>query len=324
MFRISSHHILVFSAILLGGMVYNKLDIRAGVFNDNALRPTIIKRDHFPKILVDPIGEEYILNKPPHRIVSATLGTDEMLSALVDSDRIMGVTSLSDNVHMSNIPQEYPDQIKRIQGGIEEILSLEPDLVFVASYTRAEVVRLLLSSDIPVVRLSQYDSFKDIEDNIQLVAKVTGNEQQAASLLEELHQNAQLITQKVSGLNRARVLYYSLNGYTAGAGTKINEMIEMAGGYNVVNETQITGSHKISEEIAIGLEPDIILISGISPDSQVPASELLSARTPWQSTPAVLNNQVYDLQGAWLLSVSQYSWDGIEVLARILHPEAFK
>lgn len=324
MFRISSHHILVFSAILLGGMVYNKLDIRAGVFNDNALRPTIIKRDHFPKILVDPIGEEYILNKPPHRIVSATLGTDEMLSALVDSDRIMGVTSLSDNVHMSNIPQEYPDQIKRIQGGIEEILSLEPDLVFVASYTRAEVVRLLLSSDIPVVRLSQYDSFKDIEDNIQLVAKVTGSEQQAASLLEELHQNAQLITQKVSGLNRARVLYYSLNGYTAGAGTKINEMIEMAGGYNVVNETQITGSHKISEEIAIGLEPDIILISGISPDSQVPASELLSARTPWQSTPAVLNNQVYDLQGAWLLSVSQYSWDGIEVLARILHPEAFK
>lgn len=324
MFRISSHHILIFSAFLLGGMVYNKLDIRAGIFNDNALQPTIIQGEHFPKILVDPIGEEHTLNTPPQRIVSATLGTDEILSALVDNDRITGVTYLSDNAHMSNIPQQYPDQIKRVQGDIEEILALEPDLVFVASYTRAEVVRLLLSSNIPVVRLSQYDSFKDIEDNIQLVAKVTGSEQQAASLLQALHQNAQLITQKVNDRNRARVLYYSLNGYTAGAGTKINEMIEMAGGYNVINETQITGSHKISEEMAIGLEPDIILISGISPDSQMPASELLAARTAWQSTPAVLNNQVYDLQGAWLLSVSQYSWDGIEVLARILHPEAFK
>lgn len=324
MIRISSHPIFIALAILVGVMAYLELDIHAEIFNDNALRPTIIQGDHFPKVLVDPIGEAYTLNQPPQRIVSVTLGTDEILSALVNSNRITGVTHLSDNLDMSNIPHWYPEHVKRVQGEVEEILALEPDLVFVASYTRAEVVRLLLSSNIPVVRLSQYDSFGDIEDNIQLVAKVTGTEQQAASLLEGLRQKAQLITQKVNGRNRARVLYYSLNGYTAGAGTKINEMIEMAGGYNVIKETQITGSHKISEEIAIGLEPDIILISGGSPDNQAPPSELLSARASWQNTPAVLNNQVYDLQGTWLLSVSHYSWDGIEVLARILHPEVFK
>ncbi len=301
-----------------------ELDIHAEIFNDHALRPTIIKGEQFPKILVDPIGEEYSLNEPPQRIVSITLGTDEILSVLVDTNRITGVTHLSDIASMSNIPHWYPEQIKRIQGEVEEILSLEPDLVFVASYTRAETVRLLLSSSVPVVRLRHYDSFRDIEENIQLVAKVTGSEQQATTLLATLRKNAQSITQKVNGLDRARVLYYSLDGYTAGAGTKINEMIEMAGGYNVINETNITGSHKISEEIAIGLEPDVVLMSGWSPEGEIVPSERLAARPAWQNTPAIRQQRVYDLRGTWVLSVSQYSWDGIEEIAKLLHPEVFE
>ncbi|MFD2230371.1 ABC transporter substrate-binding protein [Alkalimarinus sediminis] len=323
MFRVSSQHILFILAILLGGVVYGKLDIHAEIFNDSTLRSTIIKGEQFPKILVDAIGEDYPLNHPPKRIVSATLGTDEILSALVDHERMAGVTYLADVPSMSNIPHWYPDNIPRVQGEAEEILSLEPDLVFVAAYTRAETVRLLLRSNIPVVRLRQYDSFSEVEENIMLVAQITGTEAKATSMLNKLHQSAQVIEQKVNGLNRPRVLYYSLDGYTVGSGTKINEMIEMAGGYNVINDTDIKGAQKISEEMALGLEPEIILVNGWGAENSSP-SELLAARTAWQNTPAVINRQVHDLQGVWLLSVSQYSWDGIEEMARLIHPEVFE
>ncbi|UZE96469.1 ABC transporter substrate-binding protein [Alkalimarinus alittae] len=323
MFRLSSHHILILSALLLSGFIYGKLDIHAEIFNDSSFRSTIIKGDEFPKILVDAIGEEYSLNQPPQRIVSATLGTDEILSALISTDRISGVTYLADNTSMSNIPGWYPEQIQRVQGEVEEILSLEPDLVFVAGYTRAETVRLLLRSNIPVVRLSHYDSFSDVENNIMLVANITGAEKKAATMLNKLHRDAQVIKKKVQGLRRPRVLYYSLDGYTVGTGTKINEMIKMAGGYNVMNDTHITGAQKISEEMALGLEPDIILVNGWASEKPSPA-ELLATRIAWQNTPAVLNKQVHDLHGVWLLSVSQYSWNGIEEIARLIHPEVFE
>ncbi|WP_250655650.1 ABC transporter substrate-binding protein [Alkalimarinus coralli] len=324
MFKISSQHILIVFALLLCGILLIRLDINIALLNDNALRPTSVKGAHFPKMLVDPIGEEYPLLRPPQRIVSVTLGTDEILSALVDSDRVSGVTHLADDPIMSNIPNHYPAHVKRITGEVEEILSLEPDLVFVAAYTRAETVRLLLGSKVPVVRLSHYRSFSDIEANIRLVASVVGNEPQAEAMFNALQQNIQSIKQRVSGKSRPRVLYYSMNGYTAGAGTTIDEIIEIAGGYNVINETHIKGTQKISEEMAIGLEPDVILMNGWAPDSTPTPSEFLAMQPAWQNTPAILNNRVYDLKGAWVLSVSQYSWHGIAPVARLLHPEVFE
>lgn len=324
MFKISSHHIFIVIAVLFCSMLLARLDINVALFNDSALQTTSIKGTHYPKMLVDPIGEEYPLTGPPKRIVSVTLGTDEILSALVDSDRMSAVTHLADDPVMSNIPNQYPDHVKRVKGEVEEILSLEPDLVFVAAYTRAETVRLLLSSNIPVVRLSHYRSFSDIEANIRLVASIVGSEQQAEAMLSELQQNIQIIKQRVSGQNRPRVLYYSMNGYTAGAGTNIDEIIEIAGGYNAINETNITGTQKISEEMAIGLEPDVILMNGWTPDSSPTPSEYIAMQPAWQNTPAVLNSRVYDLKGAWVLSVSQYSWHGIAPVARLLHPEVFE
>lgn len=319
----SSYLIVILSCIVLGGFLYGKLDIHAGIFNDQAFRATHIKGDVFPKVLIDAIGEEYPLMAPPQRIVSATLATDEILSELVSVERISGVTYLVDNASMSSIPRWYPKQIQRVQGEAEEILSLEPDLVFVAAYTRAETVRLLLNANIPVVRLSLYDSFKDIEDNITLIGQITGQEEKAAMMIKARQQQAQAVIQKVQGLNKPRVLYYSLDGYTVGIHTKINEMIEIAGGYNVMSETDIQGTQKIGEELALSLEPEIILISGGFAGSP-PPSQILATREAWQSTPAVMNEQVFDIQGTWLLSVSQYSWDGIEAMAKLIHPEVFK
>jgi cobalamin transport system substrate-binding protein len=324
MFKTLKTIVISLFALLVGMALLWDLDIRVQYFNDNTLQPTLIKGVNFPKTLVDATGEEYLLDDAPRRIVSVTLGTDEMLSELVDDKRVIGVTNLVDDIGISNIPHKYPSHVKRIRGEIEGILALEPDLVFVASYTRAETVRLLLGAGIPVVRLSGYSTLQNIEENILTVAQITDSEDRALALIENLQAGVEKVTNRIQGQQPPRVLYYNLKGYTAGIGSTVDEMIQIAGGYNVVHETGIKGSHKINEEMAIGLEPDVILMSGWTQDGKTSPAELLMQNPAWQHVPAVLNNRVYNLQGAWVLSVSQYSWDGIKHIAALLHPEVFE
>ena len=108
----------------------------------------------------------------------------------------------------------------------------------------------------------------------------------------------------------------------------MNEMIEIAGGYNVIHDTGMKGTQKISAELAISLEPEIILMKGWgsivdsnsgSTENETPAQELMDLPA-WQNVPAVKNQRVYTLNGAWVSSVSQFSWLGIEEIAEFLHP----
>ncbi|MBN3562138.1 ABC transporter substrate-binding protein [Aliamphritea spongicola] len=311
-------------AVLLGALLLSQLDIRAGLFSNNALTATQIEGDTFPKTLTDAIGARYTLEQPPRRIVSMTIGTDEILARLVPPDRVVGITGLADYPSLSNVTGHYPPATKRLQGNIEEILSLEPDLVFIASYTQAETVRQLLGAGIPVVRLTDFSSFKDLATNIRLVAAATGSSPKAEQQLTELQQLLNRIKNTYRNAPQPRVLYYNLDGTTTGPGTTIDEIIRLADGFNVISETGIQGSQTISEELAISLAPDIILMGTGAPDNQDSTAMQLMQRPAWKNVPAVINRQVYSLKGAWLLSTSQYSWLAIEPVARLLHPEIKK
>lgn len=312
---------------LIGAGLLWTVDIRPGLLSPGALQATQIQRisqdKDFPIVLTDAIGESIQLNQPPQRIVSATLVTDEILSVLVDSSRIAGVTFLADNAAISNVPDHYPYSIQRIQGEVEEIIALQPDLVFISPYTRAETVRLLLGTQIPVVRLPDLNTFSDIENSINLTALATGTSEQAEEILQPIKSKLIELREKLESTERPRVLFYNLGGTTVGPGSTIDEIIELAGGYNVVRSTGIKGSQKINEELAISLQPDVILVSGWVNQDGTPASEQLKMLSAWKNVPAVKQHQVYDLNGGWLFSTSQFTWDGIHQVANILHPHLF-
>lgn len=306
---------------LIGSALLWTMDVRPGLLSPGALQPTQIEGNIFPITLIDAVGESIQIERPPQRIVSATLATDEILSALIDSAQIAGVTFLADNAAISNVAGHYPASIKRIRGEVEEIMALQPDLVFISPYTRAETVRLLLGSDIPVVRLSDFNTLSDIASSIKLIAAATGTQSKALELLQAIYtQQAKLLTE-LAKFNRPRVLFYNLNGSSVGPGSTIDEIIHLAGGYNVARDTGIKGSQKINEELAISLQPDVILVSGwVDPDGKTPA-EILAERGGWQNVPAVLQNRIYNLNGGWLFATSQFTWEGIEQVAGLLHPQ---
>lgn len=278
----------------------------------------------FPMTLKDPSGIVYSLTQPPQRILSATLVTDHILSDLVSPTRLVAVSDYVDYPSLSNIVGFYDSTISRTKGEIESMLALQPDLVFVASYSNPETVRYLLRSGIAVVRLSEFNAFHDIINNIQLIAKVTNSQTQADFIIADLNARIRFIQQQVENRPKPRVLYYDLNGYSVGGNSLMDEAITLSGGVNVAQGVIPDGEHKISEELAISLQPDVIVLNqwvfNQSQGEQSPA-DILKNKKAWANVPAIMQNRVYAVPGTWLRSVSQHRIKGVEAIASLLHPD---
>lgn len=319
--------LLIFALIIvLSGVIIDTFQGKLfALFNhSDAQFTTQISAGDFPKTLTDVTGISYTLAQPPKHIISATLATDHILSALVSQERIVGVSRYVDYPSLSNIVDFYAPSIRRTKTEIESILSLQPDLVFVASYSDPEAVRYLLRSDIAVVRLSEFKSFADIINNIRLIADITDSEAKGQQVIDDLENRIEFIKAQVKPYKKPRVLYYDLNGFSVGGNSLMNEAINISGGINVAENILPDGEHKISEELAISLQPDIIVMSQwIFNDNQQQKSpvDILKNKAAWASVPAIKNNKVYAVPGTWLRTVSQFRIKGVEAIAAMLHPE---
>jgi len=284
---------------------------------------TQVTGEGFPKRLIDPLGREHQLAAPPRRVASAILAGDEMLAGLVSPSRVVGVTDIVDDPGISNVADHYPDEIPRIRAEIEALLALRPDLVLVSTHSDAIGVRMLLTAGVAVARFAAFDSFDEVARNLHLLGEILGVPGAARNRVAEMHQRLAAVREAVALRPRPRVLYYSLSGSTGGPGTLTDEMIQLAGGYNLVRETGISGYQRITRELAIALQPEVVILSDWSGGGDASGAEQLSTDPAWQAVPAVRNGRVYALRGAWVTSGSQFRVAGVEALARLLHPEAF-
>ena len=319
--------LIIFALFLIAvlSIIYiNKQSIKNYIPKFSTTQSTEIKGDSFPLQLIDQSGVSFTLEKPPTRIASITLATDQILSELINQDRLVAVTQYVDYPSLSDLVGFYDKSIPRIQGKIEPILTQQPDLVFIASYTQAETVNYLLRSNIGVIRLNEVKNFNDIMSNISLVAKATDTQIKGQEIINIIETKLADVALQVKGKTKPRVLYYDLNGYSVGGDSLMDESILLSGGINIANGVIAEGENKISEELAISLQPDVIILNkwvfNQGKDSPSP-TEILKNKPAWKNVPAILNNRVYAVKGTWLRSVSQARVNGVMVIAKLLHPD---
>src|SRR5271163_3170507 len=130
---------------------------------------TTLQRATYPRVIRDSSGNTLVIGARPRRIVSQTLGSDELLFGVCAGDRLVGVSSVALDGKYSNVA----DQVRALSlpsvKTVEEVVELNPDLVFVASYSAAEQVELLRATGIGVFRLSNFDHIDGIMSNIRAV-----------------------------------------------------------------------------------------------------------------------------------------------------------
>ena len=281
-------------------------------------------RDGFPGKLRDGGGEEVAIKARPVRIVSQTLGTDEILWEICPRERIAGVSKIGLEPKYSVIADELKAAKITPISNAEEILQLQPDLVFVASFSRAETVESLQASGATIFRFANFDSIEDIQRNIRLVGEAIGEEANAEKLVARMNNELAAVKARIpTDVKPPRVLSFSLSGSTAGAKTLFDSIVRAAGAANVAAEKGLRGFPKISAEQAVEWQPDFILIGAEAVRAEYARKQLLE-HPVIATTAAARNGRIIALDNRYLLSVSQYITQSVRELADALYKEKAK
>jgi iron complex transport system substrate-binding protein len=294
---------------------------RTALVGARGLTDSWTRPGEFPKPLRGPAGDEHMLPRPPRRIVSTYLGADEVLAALVATERVVGVSAFVDDPATSNCHDAYPARVRRLHADPETIVSLAPDLVCVAGFTGSDALRLIIGARLPVVRWSRFDSFADVLTQIRLLGAAVGEEARAETLAGGVEALLADLERRLAGARRVRVLYYDPPSYTMGRGTLLGEILNRAGGENVAEELGMIGPGQIGLETVLALEPEAIIMPNYA--GNTPTLRALGDDAIWRQVPAVRAGRVHEIPGAWIATVSHHAAQGLARVARELHPEAF-
>lgn len=278
-----------------------------------------------PIQLTDGLGRTVSLPAPAMRIVSLAPSNTEILFAIGAGSQVVGRDSFSD------YPQEV-SEITDVGGGFgefntEAILALKPDLVLAADIIPPEKIQALEDLGLIVFSIANPVDFEELFNNIQLVGKLTAHEEEAQKLISELKQRLQQVEEKVMLSSYLPLVFYELDAsdpnapWTAGPGTFIDTLITKAGGFNL--GASLEGAWvQISLEVLIQKNPDIIILGDYTWGGVTP--EAVAARAGWKVLKAVKENKVFTFDDNLVSRPGPRLVDGLEAMARLLHPELFE
>jgi len=186
------------------------------------------------------------------------------------------------------------------------------------------VVKQLKEAGLTVFILSNFNSIKDIENNIITLGNVVGEEINAADLVNSMEAELQEIADAVKDVTPLTTVYYAPDGYSDGPGTTIDEVITRAGGINIVTKGGIKDAFpQLSDEFMVTQDPDVVMLAGFN--SYAPQFvEKFNTNPAFQTLKAIKDKRVVVVNDAHIGSVSQYIVKGVADVAALLYPDAYQ
>ncbi len=269
-------------------------------------------------LLLLPVLSAYA--QTPRRIVSLAPSITESLYQLGAQDCLIGVTS-----YCNHPPQA---KTKNIIGNlsnpnIEKIYSLSPDLVLTVEGTnRPRTIKKLKDLNLKVVTFKQATSLDDITKNFIRLGKLLEKQKEAQEIVEEVESKVSFIAQKVEGLPSLRI-FWQVGAHplvTAGRNSFVSDFMKYAGGINIFANIPIKYP-RVSREEVIKRNPEIIILVTMG---DVTAKEEDYWRQ-FKDLEAVKINRIYIVNADKVCRPTPRSFlAGLNELAKLLHPEAFK
>ena len=262
----------------------------------------------------------------PERIVTASIGHDEVTLALVPGDRLVAVGAVTKDATYSNVAS-LVQEVAEISRDPETIIAQSPDVVVTSPFFPAEAIEALSSTGIPVVQTELKHDPEARIDSILLMGYIFGEEERAvefASEVRERHDSLIAVTGEASP--RPRVLamtQYSDKLWVAGGNSTEGGVITAAGGANAAEEAGIEGNQTTSLEGVIAMNPEVIIIAQPLEFGAEDFRQSLYANEALAEIPAIKNEQVHIVEGKHFTTLSYWNIRGAEDLARILWPEDF-
>jgi iron complex transport system substrate-binding protein len=268
--------------------------------------------------VTDQTGRTVTLAAPPRRIVSLVPGVTEMVFAIGAEERLVGVTDFCD----------YPAAArkKRSVGGmlapsLETLVALQPDLVVATDSGNTDETRVQLARLRLPVYLVSPKGIADVFRTMEQLGSLTGQAARAGDVVAGLERRVRAVAERVAARPRLRVLYvvWPEPLIVPGRGAAVTELIELAGGASVT-ASAAEGYPRWSVEAAVAQAPEMILLARHgSGTGQV-------SRDKWErfaGQPAIRAGRIHNVDGDLFHRFGPRVVDALEILARLVHPEAF-
>jgi iron complex transport system substrate-binding protein len=205
----------------------------------------------------------------------------------------------------------------------ERITSLKPDLIIAtgAGNTREMVDRLEKLGFMTYVIFPK--NFNDILQSIADIGQIVNREKETRGIIGGMRKRSQRVIELTKDLPRPKVFVQIGDApvVTVGKGSFADDLIRLAGGENIAGKEKEVYPRFGMEEI-LKRSPEVIVISSMNPKGDY--QKTLQEWTRWKTIPAVKNGRIYLIDSDLIDRPSPRIVDGLEELARVLHPEKFK
>ena len=252
------------------------------------------------------------------RIVSLAPNLTEIVYAVGAGDRLVGDTTYCDYPAEANSVAKIGDTLRP---STERIIALKPQIVLVSTASQLEAFAKQLDEQHIAVYVTNPQSLDDVFRSIQTLGDLFGHHDWTATLLDEMRRRAAAVEVATRQAKAVRVFYQVSDSplYTIGRDSYLTDLLRRAGGVSVTAD--VPGAFpRFSDEGALAARPEAIIL----PTGGSMGSANSTVAGPLRKSPAALNDRVYKINEDHLSRPGPRLIDGLEEMARALHPEAFK
>ncbi len=271
------------------------------------------------RIVTDQLGRKIELKEKPERIVALAPSITEVVFALGKGNSLKGVTIFSD----------YPAEAKTIPKvgsyvnlDLEKIVSLQPDIcIAVKDGNAKDVVLRLEALKIPVYAVDP----RGLDSVMKAVLEIgdlldAGNK--AEEIVSDMRERVEQVKTIVNKKQHKPKVFFQIGIapiVSIGTDTFINELITLAGGENLA-KGDVTYP-RFSREQVLVLSPEVIIITSMARGEIF--EKVKAEWQRWSGLPAVRDDRIILVDSNILDRPTPRMVDGLELLARVIHPDLF-
>ncbi len=278
---------------------------------------------------LDRAGNKITIPEKVEKIVSLNPAITETLVDMGLADKLVAVDDYSQYVIASST--DSIPVFSMYEPDHEQLIALEPDIIFTSGMVYAGGDNPYVTEEeagICVADIPSSTSIAGIQDDIRFIGEVTGEKASAEEIISDMQAKIDEIVDDASSIpedEKKTVLFllsvptddYS-SIYTIGSNTFLNEMLTDVGAINVTADQE--GWPEISEEAAVGLNPDVILHSVSYVDD---VKGTITSRKGWENVTAVKNGDIYYIDENSSNRPNAHIVDAMVEIAKTLYPDYF-
>ncbi|OYX03721.1 MAG: ABC transporter substrate-binding protein [Caulobacter vibrioides] len=208
------------------------------------------------------------------RVVSLNPCTDAVLVNVADRHQILALSHYARDAQQSTIAdvaRTYPMTYE----SAEEVIALRPDVVLTAAHSSLATRTALKRMEIRTELFKVPNSWVENQAQIRRIAQAVGHPARGEALVARI-EAAMAKGAPRQGDRPVTALVFQPNGFCAGHGTLVDEMMRLAGFVNVAERYGLKKWGNVSLERLLDDPPEVLLAGQATPNAPTWAERILN------------------------------------------------